>query len=273
MAIKSEDIPMAGNESKDVKFYDALKSVLTTRGCRVESLGNLRNSTIKRILEDYGAVFLAAETVLTPPVCMFTDDEEVARFQVAAKVRAADFDGVTIELQPAALAALLIARAEAQSIGLKITPRGGAEAGRRSFADTVRLWNSRLIPALAHWTQLGRITFEEAAKLEKLPLIKQIGEVLELEKQGIFFSKDFSKSILYSVAAPGCSQHLSLLAFDAGEFQNETIRQILARFGWFRTVQNDLPHFTFLGRRESELLGLGLVKRETDSGDFWIPNV
>ena len=273
MTIKPKHISMTRNKSKDIKFYDALKLVLENRGRAVESLGNLQEPTIKRILEDYGALFLACEPVYLPPVCMFADAESVMRFQAQTQITAADFDGVTIELQTAALEALLAAREEAQNLGLNITPRGGAEAARRSFDDTLRLWDSRLIPALAHWTELERLTSKESAGIKDLPLFEQIGEVLELEKQGIFFSKDFSKSILYSVAAPGCSQHLSLLAFDASEFQNESVRKILARSGWFRTVQNDLPHFTFLGRQEAELPAFGLVKIETAGDEFWIPNI
>ena len=41
------------------------------------------------------------------------------------------------------------------------------------------------------------------ARLKSLPLRNQIAEVLELEKTGVYFSKDLSKSILYSIAAPG----------------------------------------------------------------------
>ncbi len=264
---------MTKNEPRDIRFYDSLKSALENRGRQIESLGNLQNPVIKRILEEYGAVFLAGEAVQTPPVCMFTEAESVTKFQAQMQITAADFDGVIIELQAAALEALFKARQEAQKSGLDITPRGDAESARRSFDDTVRLWNSRLTPALAHWTEFERISSEEVARLNDLPLLEQIGEVLQLEKQGIFFSKDFSKSILYSVAAPGCSQHLSLLAFDASEFQNESVRKILARSGWFRTVQNDLPHFTFLGRQENELPTLGLTKLETADGEFWIPNV
>ena len=264
---------MAINKPKNIKFYEALKTVLESRGRRVKDLGKLQNPVAKRILEEYGAVFLAAQSVLAPPVCMFADAESVEKFQAQTQIAETDFDGVTIELQAQALKALLAARQESQNHGLDITPRGGTEAGRRSFDDTLRLWNSRFIPALAHWTEFGRIQLDEAARLKNLPLLIQIGEVLELEKQDIFFSKDFSKSILYSVAAPGCSQHLSLLAFDASGFQNKEIRRILAGHGWFRTVQNDLPHFTFLGRQEIELPALGLKKLATSDGDFWIPDV
>jgi hypothetical protein len=273
MTVKIKPKSTAMCESKIVKFYDALKVVLKNRGREVENLGDLSNPAIKRILEDYGAMFLAADAVLAPPVCMFADADAVARFQIQVDIAAENFNGVTIELQAAALKALCTARRAARNLGLDITPRGGAEAARRSFDDTLRLWDSRFAPALSHWTERGAITAEEAIKLKDFSLLEQITAVLELEKQGVFFSKDFSKSILYSVAAPGCSQHLSLLAFDANEFQTEPVREILARYGWFRTVQSDLPHFTFLGYKEDDLPTLGLKRLETDEGEFWIPNV
>ena len=91
------------------------------------------------------------------------------------------------------------------------------------------------------------------------------------EEKGFFFSKDFSKTILYSVAPPGSSQHLSMLALDVAEYDNEKVRRILAKHGWFQTVVSDLPHFTYLGAAEDELPRLGL--RKTTSGEriFWIP--
>ena len=65
------------------------------------------------------------------------------------------------------------------------------------------------------------------------------GEILRLEKKKIYFAKDLNKSIIYSVAPPGTSQHLSMLAFDAVEYDNVRVREILALHGWFQTVDND----------------------------------
>lgn len=264
---------VVNEKPKVLKFYDALNAALAERRRRVEDLCERGDAVAQRVLNDYGAVFVAHSSVTPPPVCMFTDSESVLRFQTQAGIASENMAGATVELQSGAMKALVAARKEARDNGLDITPRDGAEAGRRTFDDTLRLWDSRFIPALAHWSERGRITSAEAERLKNLPLKQQVAEVLKLEERGIFFSKDFSKSILYSVAAPGCSQHLSMLAFDAVEFQNERVRRILAKHGWFRTVQNDLPHFTFLGHQESELPALGLKKLETKDGEFWIPNV
>jgi hypothetical protein len=168
---------------------------------------------------------------------------------------------------------LLKARAAAQAEGLDITPRDGAEAARRSYADTLRLWNSRFLPALDHWTKVGRLPSEEADRLRALPINQQVSEVLDLEKQGIFFSKDLSKSVLYSIAAPGTSQHIAMLAFDANEFLDARVREIMAEHGWFQTVLSDLPHFTFLGLPESELPQRGLKPVAVNNQKFWIPDV
>jgi hypothetical protein len=137
----------------------------------------------------------------------------------------------------------------------------------------LQLWQTRFLPALNYWLTQGRITEEQVERLKGLPLRGQIAEVLELEKRGIYFSKDLSKSILYSIAAPGTSQHIAMLAFDVNEFDNPRVREILGKHGWFQTVLSDLPHFTFLGLKEKDLPKHGLKRTEVDGQTFWIPNV
>jgi hypothetical protein len=254
-------------------FYIALEKHLGGRGIDVTRLYEGDKIVAQRILEAYGAMFIACDEVMLPPVCLFSDEEAVERFQRAAKFAAAEINGAQIELQPAALHALLAARAEAHARDLDITPRGGTEAARRHYGDTLRLWRSRVLPALTHWTNSQRISAEEAARLRDLPIVEQVAAVLQLEDRGIFFSKDFSKSILYSVAAPGASQHLAMLAFDVAEFMDARVREILARHGWFQTVLSDLPHFTFLGVKESDLPARGLHSVKAGEQIFWIPNI
>ena len=168
---------------------------------------------------------------------------------------------------------LLKARDEANKEGLDITPRGGTEAARRNYADSMRLWDTRFLPALDYWVGQRRLTPEESTRLRNLPLHDQVAAVLDLEKNEIYFSKDLSKSILYSIAAPGTSQHIAMLALDVTEFQNARVREILARHGWFQTVLSDLPHFTFLGLKEDDLPKHGLKSVVVSEQTFWIPNV
>jgi hypothetical protein len=254
-------------------FYAALEKALAGRGMKAEFVCDTNDAVARRILEDYGAMFVASRSVLPPPTCIFKSEDEVGNFQSNAGFSAAGIDGATIELQPAAMKALLEARSEAKAARLDITPRGGTEAARRNYEDTRRLWDTRFLPALKHWQERGRLSAEQAARLRSLPLDRQVGEVLELEKSGIYFSKDLSKSILYSIAAPGTSQHIAMLALDVSEFADARVRRVLARHGWFQTVKSDLPHFTYLGVSEEELPSLGL--RSVMSGEqvFWIPNV
>jgi hypothetical protein len=211
--------------------------------------------------------------VTPPPVCIFTNEEEVTKFQEQVGFTNEVIGDDEIELQPEAMKELFKAREEAQREGLDITPRDGAEAARRNYDDSLRLWNSRFFPALEYWLSQGRLNSEQVAHLRSLPLAEQVAEVLELEKAGIYFSKDLSKSILYSIAAPGTSQHIAMLAFDVNEFENARVREIMGRHGWFQTVLSDLPHFTFLGLKEKDLPKNGLRNVEVNGQTFWIPNV
>ncbi|MGI9107534.1 MAG: hypothetical protein ACR2G4_14950 [Pyrinomonadaceae bacterium] len=254
-------------------FYAALADALKRRGKKSETVCDANDPVERRLLAEYGAMFIAAESVRVPPRCLFRREEEVAEFQREAKPRAASIGDAGIELQGAALESLLAAREEARARALEITPRGGTEAARRSYADTLRLWESRVVPALDHWVAQGALTPVEAQRIRTLAATEQIAAVLAEEARGNFFSKDFSRTILSSVAAPGASQHLSLLAFDMVEFREPAAREILARHGWFQTVLYDLPHFTFLGVREKQLRAHGLKRVEEHGQVFWLPNL
>ena len=254
-------------------FYEALAKALKKRKLDIQDICPPSDIVARRILEEYGAVYLATKKVMPPPVCIFTHEDQVTRFQERAGYEGEFIAYDQIELQPEALKHLRKAREEAQKEGLDITPRDGAEAARRNYDDSVRLWNSRFDPALEYWQSQGRLTKEQVERLRALPLSQQIAEVLELESAGIYFSKDLSKSILYSIAAPGTSQHIAMLAFDVNEFENPRVREIMAKHGWFQTVLSDLPHFTFLGLKEKDLPKNGLRSVEVNGQVFWIPNV
>src|SRR5258708_16515716 len=254
-------------------FYATLERALRLRGTSIEDVCPPDDPVARRVLDDYGAMFVGADIVAPPPCCVFTSEDQVARFQQEAGLAAERFGDAVVELQPAAMSALLQARAVARAEGLEISPRDGAEAARRSYADTVRLWNSRFSPALDHWTRAGRLSEAQAARLRSLPIHEQVPEVLQLEQDGIFFSKDLSKSVLYSIAAPGTSQHIAMLAFDANELLDQRVRAILAQHGWFQTVLSDLPHFTFLGLAAAELPDRGLKSVAANGQNFWSPDV
>ena len=273
MSPNSKFTPAADKKVVAPPFYEALRKALKKRKTTVEKICPVADSVARRILEEYGAIFLANKKVLTPPTCVFTTEEQVTAFQNAAGYVAETIADAEIELQPEAMKSLLKARDDAQEEALDITPRGGAEAARRNYEDSIRLWDTRFLPALDYWLAQGRLTSEQVTRLRGLSLHDQVAEVLELEKDGIFFSKDLSKSILYSIAAPGTSQHIALLALDVTEFDNARVREILAQHGWFQTVLSDLPHFTYLGLKEKDLPKNGLKSIIVDGQTFWIPNV
>lgn len=252
------------------KFGINLNRNLSRNGQTLVDILDESSDVEKRILDEYGAVFLTK--AMPPTKVMFSNDREVDKFQAKVGSLSANIGGSTIELQKPAMKSLLKAVAEAEKQGLSITPRDGEEAGKRSFEKTLTLWNSRFEPALSYWNSNGRLSHRQIEKLVSLPIKKQVAEVLKLEEQGIYFNTFFNNSILYSVAAPGTSQHLSMLAFDVSEFRDEKVREILAKNGWFRTVQNDEPHFTYLGFQENKLPFLGLQKVDRGGDKFWIPD-
>jgi hypothetical protein len=252
-------------------FLNVLASRLATINLTVETFCPQDNILTKRILKDYGAVFVGNGLYSAP--CYFRDDNVTLDVQNRLGITANMIGGVRIELQPAAMAALLKAVAEAKSQGLNITPRGGSIAGRRSFSATLGLWNRNVSKGLAHWVRLGKLTREQAQTIPRMEIMNQVALILELEDQGIYFSTNFDKSILYSVAAPGTSQHNLMLAFDVTQFANPRVRQILATNGWFQTVASDLPHFTYLGVTESQLPSLGLRSVSIGNQIFWIPQM
>lgn len=226
----------------------------------------------KLLLREYGAVFLARNGAVPPKKVVFKDEADVAAFQATLPRSSETLGAYKVDLQTAAMTTLKEAIAEAKIAGLTITPRG-PDSARRGYDQTVSLWASRVNPGFVHWVGLGKVTQAEANRIKALTPYQQVPEILKLEQSNIFFAKDLSKSIIYSVAPPGTSQHLSMLALDVSEFENPQVRLILAKHGWFQTVSSDLPHFTYLGVNESELPGLGLKKVENSGRVFWVPDI
>ena len=224
----------------------------------------------QRMLKEYGAMFVARGGAIPPNTVIFKDEAEVSLYQSSLAKASENLGGFKIELQAAAMENLKDAIAEANSNDLIITPRG-ADSGKRNYSGTVTLWASRVNPGLTHWVGKGKLSESEASRIRSLSPFEQVPEIFKLESDKMFFSKDLSKSIVYSVAPPGTSQHLSMLALDVNEHDNSKVRDILAGHGWFQTVVSDLPHFTFLGVPEKELSGLGLKKVSDGGRAFWLP--
>ena len=146
------------------------------------------DETGRRLLKEYGAVFLARGSATPPKTVVFRDENEVAAFQGGVPGTTESVGGVTIHLQAAAMQALKEAAAEAAQSGAFITPKG-ADAAARSYRDTVGLWASRVDPGLAHWTAKRKISAAEAARIRALPPFDQVPEILKLESRGDLFFK------------------------------------------------------------------------------------
>ncbi|MGH9821286.1 MAG: hypothetical protein ACRD43_14060, partial [Pyrinomonadaceae bacterium] len=248
---------MANKNSSDIKSGGFMANLPTGFNTPSDAVGN-------RLMKEYGSVFVARGGTIPPSTVVFRDDNAVSTFQAGLSRASEKVGGVSIDLQAPAMKALKEAAADATQNGVSITPRG-PDAARRAYADTVDLWKSRVDPALAHYQSVGKITAAEVQRIKGLSPYDQVSEVFKLESQGMYFSKDLSKPIIYSVAPPGASQHLSMLALDVSEYDNPKVREIMAKHGWYQTVVSDLPHFTYLGISESDLTKLGR-KKVTDGG-------
>ena len=241
----------------------------------VDIASSISSLVEKRLFAEYGAVF--ATTGTPPPAIIFDDTEQVEAFQSSLSLGRGVFGDHEIELQAVALRALSAAALEMADRGGSITARA-ADAGGRSYMDTVRLWTRNVTRGLEHWEGLGRITRERAHSIRELTAVEQVAAILSLEETDqLFFGTFFDKSILYSVAAPGASQHLSMLAFDVAEYEDAAVDRVFSRHGWYRTVPNDLPHFTYLGHDPDSLAGVGLQCVERIYGErvyeFWTPDI
>jgi len=250
------------DDMTDGRYFDHLPKnfVIPT-----DSVGQL-------ILREYGSLYVARDGAISPTTTVFKDEAEVEKFQSSVSIESGLLSGTRVELQKSALKALLEAVAEAREQGVNIGPRG-ADSARRRYKQTVDLWASRVVPGMRHWVAAGKIGPKEATRIMALSPVEQIPEILALEQKGLYFAKTLDKSIIYSVAPPGTSQHLSGLAFDVEQFEDARVRAILARHGWFQTVTSDLPHFTFLAAKEEELPRLGLKSVQNSSRTFWVPDI
>ncbi|MGQ0540975.1 MAG: hypothetical protein ACT4O9_03885 [Blastocatellia bacterium] len=215
------------------------KRIILSDICEVDS-----DQLAMRVFKDYGSVFAADRSVIIPLRCIFKSEADVEAFQNNLRAKSVVINRINIELQEAATIALMKAIDEAKSNGDRITPLDGSIAGGRSFSDTVMVWNSRFLPALEHWVRRRRISRTDADAVRKMKIPDQVRKVLEWERSGLYFSTNFSRPIFSSVAPPGASQHLSLLAFDVVEYGNHRVKIILNKHGWFQTVIDDAPHLT-----------------------------
>lgn len=266
----------AGNPAGRVpptRYHQAVAAALQRRGREFQEVCDPDSPGELRLLAEYGAIFLCAGQVQAPPRCRFASEAEIQAFQASLTTQTVPSPSGPLRLQAAAAKEFAAARDEARRSGHSISPKGGALAGNRSFADTQTVWTRYVEDGLRQWRKKGRLSQDEAARIRNLSLDAQVSEVLTLEQKGIFFGLNQKKTILHSAAPPGSSQHLSLLAMDIAEYADPEVRKILARHGWFQTVPDDYPHFLWLGVPESELSARGLRPVISFRQTFWVPDL
>jgi hypothetical protein len=253
-------------------FPDAAEDRLQAQGLHLAAACDRGDPTQARLLATYGAVLVAADDVVVPPTCRFADATAVGAYQAGVASRVERIGGFDVRLQDAALDALLAARSELRKGGKDLTPRA-ADAAWRDAGAVEALWRSRVDAGLAHWRRAGRLSRAEAARVQGLPAARQVAEILALEADGLAFGTHQDRPILQSVAAPGSSQHLAMLAFDVAQFRDADVIAALARHGWFRTVAGDEPHVTYLGRAEGDLPHWGLHTVQSGGVAYWVPDL
>lgn len=228
------------------------------------------------LLREYGAMLVARDGIKPPNKVMFREQAEVLAFQKTLDTETDTIGGFAITLQKPALKALREAIADAKKKGVTIAPRKAGSA-ERSYQVTETNWKSRVEKGLIEWGK--DIPKSEIDRIRSLAPRDQVADILAFEQKGMFFSQQQKKSIIYSVAVPGASQHISMLALDISAYDKPAAIQIMNDHGWFQTVTTDLPHFTYLGVKKEELPSLGLMEVEVtdpetkDTRKYWKPNL
>ncbi|MHC5599349.1 MAG: D-alanyl-D-alanine carboxypeptidase family protein [Nostoc sp.] len=183
------------------------------------------------LLRMYGAVFVNPDIAIKlPPKDIFANEQETQNFQ--ATLTMGHVDGTNdCYLQKSAADALNKARIQ-QQIPLK-SGYGSGDC-TRTFNTNLRFWN-------------------KYANNQVLAKVKQGKET----------------KILGLVAPPGTSQHLWGLAIDLRVGSKEQ-RKALNQNGWFQTVENDAPHWTYVGLSEDNLSLFGFKKQAIQGITYWI---
>jgi hypothetical protein len=182
------------------------------------------------LLRSYGTVFINQESGIKLPEKVILDNELETQ-SFQDKISIELVNGTEeCYLQKPAAAALNKAK-DLENIPLK---SGYAGDCLRNFAANLRFWN-------------------KYANRETLNQVKAGKET----------------KILGLVAPPGTSQHLWGLAIDL-QILTPSQKQTLNENGWFQTVVNDLPHWTYLGWREEDLPKFGLQQKIIQGIKYWI---
>jgi LAS superfamily LD-carboxypeptidase LdcB len=182
------------------------------------------------LLRSYGTVFINQKSEIKLPQTIIFDNEAETQ-NFQDTISIALVDGTQeCYLQKAAAEALNKAKV-LENIALK---SGYAGDCLRNFATTLNFWNK-----YANEDTLARVKAGQETK------------------------------ILSLVAPPGTSQHLWGLAIDL-QVSTPAQGQALNENGWFQTVANDIPHWTYLGWSEDDLPKFGLQQKIVQGIKYWV---
>jgi D-alanyl-D-alanine dipeptidase len=183
------------------------------------------------LLRAYGAVFVNQEPEIKLPQKVILDNEQETQ-QFQSTLTMGLFDGTgDCYLQKVAADALNKART-LQNIPLK-SGYGSGDC-TRTYATNLRFW-------------------QKYAN----------NEILERVRQGK------ETKILGLVAPPGTSQHLWGLAIDL-RISTPQQRNALNQNGWFQTVENDVPHWTYVGLSTEKLPLFGFRNQIVRGITYWV---
>ncbi len=198
------------------------------------------------LLRAYGTVFVNPDVgIKLPPKHIFANEQETQNFQATLTMGQVD-STKDCYLQKSAADALNKARS-LQKIPLK-SGYGSGDC-TRTFNTNLRFWykyaNNQVLTNLRFWYKYAN------------------NQVLAKVKEGK------ETKILGLVAPPGTSQHLWGLAIDLRVGSKEQ-KKALNENGWFQTVENDVPHWTYVGLAEENLPLFGFKRRVVRGITYWI---
>lgn len=183
------------------------------------------------LLRAYGAVFVnQSSEVRLPQKAILANEQETQAFQ--STLTMAKVAGThDCYLQQPAAAAFEQARSQ---VNILLKSGYGSSDCTRTFATNLRFW-------------------QKYANNQTLEKVRQGKET----------------KILGLVAPPGTSQHLWGLAIDLHPLSQKQT-QALNQNGWFQTVENDTPHWTYIGLSEESLPLFGFHKKTVRGIIYWL---
>lgn len=183
------------------------------------------------LLRQYGAAFISINSnIKLPPKVIFANDQETKTYQATLAMGAVN-SGRNCYLQKGAADAL---NNSMKQVKFSLKSGYGASDCTRNYETNLRFWR-------------------KYASNNTLEQVKQGKET----------------AILSVVAPPGTSQHLWGLAVDL-RVSTQAHRQALNQNGWFQTVENDVPHWTYLGVAEDSLSQWGFQKKMVRGIVYWL---